>query len=172
MTGAFVAIGSNIDPERNIPAALALLRREVELKAISTFYRTEPAGAPGTPGFFNGVVKIETGSEPRDLKLFVLRGIEKIMGRVRSADKYAPRTIDLDLLLYGARVISEEGLVIPDPDICTRAFVAAPLLELEPGLVLPDSGRRLEDVVKSLPAGSMVPLGRFTRTLRAARAAL
>jgi len=166
MTEAFVSIGSNIDPEKNIPAALELLCREVEVRAISTFYATEPVGAPGTPSFFNGAAKIETGREPRELKLVVLRGIEKKLGRIRSADKYAPRTIDLDLLIYGAIVINEPELVIPDPDICTRAFVAAPLLELAPGLILPDSGKKLEDVVKSLPKGSMIPLAELTQALR------
>lgn len=143
---ACIGIGSNVDPERNIPAALDLLAREVELLDVSTFYRTPPLGHPEQPEFLNGACRVAATMAPRALKFDVLRGIERKLGRVRTEDKYAPRTVDLDVLLYGGAVVDEEDLQIPDPEIRTRPFVAVPLLEVAPDAVLPDTGERLADV--------------------------
>ena len=162
----YIGIGSNVDPERNIIAALRLLKERVRVIAVSSFYLTEPLGSPGAPRFYNGAIKIETDTNPRELKFGVLRHIEKTLGRTRTEDRYAPRTIDLDILLYGDLVAREPDLMIPDPDIPVRPFLAVPLLELQTDLVLPDSGRRLKDVVDLLPAGSLKPLTEFTRNLR------
>lgn len=166
MAVAYLGVGSNIDPETNIPAALRLLRQRVRVTAVSTFYRTEPIGNRDAASFVNGVFQIQTDIPARELKFGVLRAVEEALGRRRAADKYASRTIDLDILVYGELAIREPGLVIPDPDIADRVFLAAPLYELAPGLVLPDSGLALEEVVTRLPAGGMVPLPDFTRRLR------
>jgi 2-amino-4-hydroxy-6-hydroxymethyldihydropteridine diphosphokinase len=136
----YIGLGSNISPEANIARALELLSREVRLGALSTFYRTEPVGPAGQPPFVNGVAQVSTELPPRPLKFEVLRGIEDRMGRRRGPDRYAPRTIDLDVLLHGDMVVNEPGMVLPDPDLRTRPFLAAALLELAPGLVLPVSG--------------------------------
>jgi len=162
----YIGVGSNIDPERNIPAALRLLRDAgAILGAISNFYRTAPLGSPGAPPFHNGVLRIETRLAPRALKFDVLRPIEDALGRQRSADKNAPRPIDLDLLLYGDRVIDEPGLRIPDLEILERPFLAIALHELAPDLVVPGAGRRLSDSLPARPA-DMIPLLDFTRRLR------
>jgi 2-amino-4-hydroxy-6-hydroxymethyldihydropteridine diphosphokinase len=171
---AYVAVGSNIQPEANIPAALDRLLRAVRVAASSTFYRTPPlvchghvplraraddatgsqqqtAAARAThPDFLNGVWLVETGLAARVLKFDVLRRIEEELGRKRLADKYAPRTIDLDLIVYGDAAIAEPDLRVPDPDIRSRAFVALPLLELSPELVLADTGERLAELPVAL----------------------
>lgn len=166
MPTVYIGVGSNIDPEINIPAALLLLGEQVRIVSISTFYQTEPVGVSDSPPFYNGIVGVVTDIPPRELKFEILRNIEEVLGRIRGADKYAPRTIDLDIIVYGNAIINEPGLVIPDPDIVNRAFIAVPLLELEPDLVLPDYEVKLADVVESMPADSMVPLIDFTRRLR------
>jgi dihydroneopterin aldolase/2-amino-4-hydroxy-6-hydroxymethyldihydropteridine diphosphokinase len=129
---AFIAVGSNVAPEENIPEAFGQLRNHARVIACSTFYRTPPLNRPEQPAFINGVWEIETGLLPRAMKFDLLRPIEARLGRVRSKDKYAPRPIDLDILLYGAWVMDEEDLRIPDPDIYSRAFLAWPLYELAP----------------------------------------
>lgn len=162
MTRAFVALGSNIDPERHVPAAVDLLRQRLDVVGVSSFYRSPALGRTDQPPFWNGVVEVRTELEPRELKFDVLRPIESQLGRSRGEDRYAPRTIDLDLLLLGERVIDEPDLVLPDPEIGERPFLAVPLHELAPDLVLPGSGARLADLVARLgehqllrvPAGS------------------
>ena len=137
---AYVAVGSNINPERNVDWALGELARQVEVTGVSTFYRTKPLGDRAQPRFVNGVWRIATTIPARRLKYEVLRGIEAAVGRVRSADPNASRELDLDLVLYGDLVIDEPGLKLPDAEILERPFVALPLLELEPELVLPGGG--------------------------------
>jgi len=166
MPEAYVLVGSNIDPEHNIPTALRMLAERVRVCAISTFYRTEPLGSPGAPPFLNGAVRIETDMEPRELKFGVLREIESALGRTRGPDRYAPRTIDLDIALHGSLIISEPDLEIPDPDIAARSFVAIPLAELAPELVLPGHEITLAEVASRLGKDDMTSLEDFTRTLR------
>lgn len=166
MPRVFVAFGSNIAPETNVPRALDLLAATVRVVEVSTVYRTAPIGRPDQNPFYNGVFLIETGLEPRSLKFDLLRGIEGRLRRVRTADRYAPRTIDLDIALYGNLVVSEPDLAIPDPDITARAFLAAPLAELAPEMVLPGGSETLAQIAKRLDRGEMEPLGEFTSLLR------
>src|SRR5262249_13926867 len=100
MARAFIGIGSNIDPEKNIRQALRQLAQAVRLTAISTFYREPALERPDEPAFYNGVVAVETDLPPARLKQDLLRKIEADLGRRRSSDKFASRPIDLDLLLY------------------------------------------------------------------------
>jgi dihydroneopterin aldolase/2-amino-4-hydroxy-6-hydroxymethyldihydropteridine diphosphokinase len=176
MTRAYVALGSNVDPEANVRAAVRLLAARERVLAASTFYWTE-AIPPGNPEFINGALALETRRRPLDLKLDVLRDIEARLGRIRTADRNAPRPIDCDLLAYGDEVASEPvgegphqttrpGLALPSPDIEKRAFVAIPLLEIAPDLILARSGRRLADVVASLPPHPMVPAVELTGEVR------
>lgn len=163
---AFIALGSNLDAERNVSAALESLGHRLRIVAVSSFYLTPALGSPGSPDFLNGVAEIETELEPLELKQRILLPIEEELGRERSADRNAPRTIDLDLVLYGDLVSHEEGLALPAPEILERPFVALPLLELEPELVLPGTGKRLRELAAALSSADMVPAESFNSRLR------
>lgn len=162
----FVAVGSNIDPERHILEALGRVKQYGRVTGVSTFYRTEPVGRPEQQSFLNGVWRIETSTSARVLKFDCLRVIEADLGRVRTADKWASRTIDLDIILYGDAVIDEPGLRIPDPEIRVRSFIAIPLLELAPDLVLPDTKECLASVVDHNSSLALRAMRGFTRRLR------
>lgn len=163
----YVGVGANLEPERNIRQALELLAAQVDIISISTFYRSDPVGRPEQPPFLNGVLGIRTPLSAPDLKSRVLRPIEERLGRVRTEDKYAARPIDLDILLFDSAIILGQGIQIPDPDIRKRVFIAAPLLELAPDLVLPDTGEPLAAVPCLLEKDRLEPLDSFTQELRA-----
>jgi 2-amino-4-hydroxy-6-hydroxymethyldihydropteridine diphosphokinase len=165
MATVFLGIGSNVEPEKNIPLALKALAGFARLTGVSTFYLTEPVGPADSPAFYNGAARVETEMPPREFKFDVLKKIEDDLGRMRNQDRFTPRTIDLDIVLYDNLVMREPGLVLPDPDVVTRAFLVTPLLELAPALVLP-GGLRLAEIAKSLPTNTMTPLGEFSKALR------
>lgn len=166
MGKAFIGVGANLDPEVNIRRALRLLSEKTRLLAVSSFYRAPAEGRPGQPDFLNGVVAIESDRGPRELKFGTLRGIEEALGRSRTEDKYAPRPIDLDLLLYGALSLRNPDLQLPSPDIERRAFVAVPLAELAPQLRLPGGGEPIAQIAARLAGSSMERLDAFTASLR------
>ncbi len=144
---------------------MRLLQGELGIRAISTFYLTPALKRPADPPFVNGVVEVGDDLGPLEVKER-LRQIEQALGRERTADRFAPRTVDLDLIIYGDEVISSDELTLPHPDVVERPFVAIPLLELAPDLILPDSRRSLRSVVSSLAPYPMQPLGELTRQLR------
>lgn len=165
METAYIALGSNIDPEKNILASLRLLVPE-GLKSVSAVYRTEPIGLPGQPYFYNCVAEVLTSRAPLDLKYEVLRPIESSLGRRRSGeDRYSPRQADLDLIIYDALEVNSRELVLPDPDIYTRPFLAIPLLELAPTLVFPE-GKKLKELADSLDRRGMEELKTYTVMIR------
>lgn len=143
---AYIAVGSNILPGENIPAAVALLAEKLELMSVSNFYRTKALHRSEQADYRNGVVAVRTALGPISLREEVLRPIEAQLDRTRSQDKYASRTVDLDLILYGDEAAQEDDLVLPDPDLRERPFLAVPLLELAPDLVLPDDGTPLAEL--------------------------
>ncbi|MDA8423513.1 MAG: 2-amino-4-hydroxy-6-hydroxymethyldihydropteridine diphosphokinase [Nitrospiraceae bacterium] len=166
MARAFVSVGSNIDPETNVRAALLRLSKETDLRAISTIYLTEPLGRQGQPPFYNCVIEIETPLPPAELKFGVLRNIEAGLGRRRSDDKFAPRTIDLDLILYDDLVMTTPELTLPDPEILERPFLAIALSEIAPGLVLPGSQTGIGEAAAKLSRTGMQPLRTYTDRIR------
>ncbi len=166
MARAFIGVGSNIDPDRNVRRALKLLGQHVDLTGISTFYRTKPVMHRSGPDFYNGVVAVETSEPPAVLKFGILRSIERQLGRTRTADKHAPRTIDLDLLLYGNEVFSTKDLTLPHPDILRQASVAVPLSELAPQLNLPGSGISIQAIADDMPRDELKAMPEYTRSLR------
>ena len=163
---AFISGGSNISPEENVRAALLALARQEQIVAVSTIYRTEPEGRPDQPDFYNCVVEIKTDKTPEALKYQVLRRIEAGLGRQRTSDKFAPRTIDLDLMLYDDLVLDTDSLVLPDPEIASRAFLAVGLSELAPDLTLPGTNSRVAELAACLPHGNMHPLEDYTAQIR------
>ncbi len=140
---AYIGIGSNLgEREDAIAAALDLLRAEggVEVLAVSTLRETDPVGYLDQPRFLNGAVAVETSLAAREL-LGRLLEIERRLGRVRgNGPRFGPRTIDLDLLLYGEETIDEPGLEVPHPRLAERRFALEPLAELDPALEVPGAG--------------------------------
>jgi 2-amino-4-hydroxy-6-hydroxymethyldihydropteridine diphosphokinase len=141
---AFVALGSNLgDREATIRAALAELGREpgVQVVAVSHLVDTEPVGVVDQPRFLNGVAALDTELSARQL-LDLLLHVERRFGRDRERSiPHGPRTLDLDLLLYGHDEIGEPGLTVPHPRLHEREFVLGPLVEIAPGLEVPGKGR-------------------------------
>jgi 2-amino-4-hydroxy-6-hydroxymethyldihydropteridine diphosphokinase len=136
---AYIALGSNLgDRERHLCAALTALRalRDVRDVAVSRIYETAPVGPGEQRPYLNAVARVRTALAPRAL-LDSLLAIERSEGRERGAVRNAPRTLDLDLLVYGEREIDEPGLVVPHPRIAERPFVLEPLCDLAPDLVFP-----------------------------------
>jgi 2-amino-4-hydroxy-6-hydroxymethyldihydropteridine diphosphokinase len=153
MVTVFIGIGSNLgDRLANVNEAIDYLRalENTEVEAVSSIIETEAIGASG-PQYLNGVVKIRTTLSPKDL-LRQLQTIEKALGRVR-AYKNAPRTIDLDILLYGNLVMAGPDLVIPHPHMDERDFVIKPLLEIDPAVEGVLKRLRHESTVKDSKIG-------------------
>lgn len=143
----FVLMGSNIRPEENIRAALRRLRDFMELQAISGVYET-PAVGSGGPNFLNLVLRAACEAEPERLKYEVLRPVEGELGRVRGADKYAPRTMDLDLLIADKKIL--------EPALWLQAHIAIPLADLLPDLAHPETGRALREIADHLGRGGSI----------------
>jgi 2-amino-4-hydroxy-6-hydroxymethyldihydropteridine diphosphokinase len=141
MARAFVGVGANLgDAVGAVKAAIAALAAlpGSRLAAASSLYRTAPVGYVAQPDFVNAAALLETALAPRAL-LAALQALEARAGRDRSF-KDAPRTLDLDLLLYDGAVIDEPGLAVPHPRLHERAFALAPLVEIDPAAVIPGRG--------------------------------
>ncbi len=142
MHTAFIGLGSNLGrPEAQLRRAIAALAElpETRLAAASSLYRSAPVGHADQPDFVNAVAQLSTALTPPVL-LAALLGIEKHFGRERSF-RNAPRTLDLDLLLYDAHILAEPGLELPHPRMHQRAFVLAPLVEIAPDCEIPGKGQ-------------------------------
>lgn len=137
---AVVSLGSNINKEENLPASIRLLAEQCRVVAVSPVYETLPVGLPDQPNFFNAAVIVETELEPAAFKRRVLAHIEGQLKRVRTADRNAPRTIDLDLALYNDEVGEYDGHELPDPDVLCFAHVAVPIADMAPQMVHPKTG--------------------------------
>jgi GTP cyclohydrolase I len=132
-----IALGSNIEKERYLPEAIRLLRRHrrIDVRKVSRFFESDPVGGPpDAPGFFNAAVVAGTDLDPVELRE-ELRHIEDILGRVRTEDRNAPRTIDLDVAYYGDIVAEFDGWRIPDPAAAAAPHVAVPVADVAPTLV-------------------------------------
>ncbi len=150
---AFVALGSNIAPAVNLPAAVRLLAGRCALLARSPVYRTPPQGFADQPDFCNMAVKVETALAPADFKRDVLARIEQALGRLRDPrNKNAPRTIDLDIALWGDQALTygDKPWRVPDPDILRFAHLAVPLADLAPNYVHPETGATLAQIASQL----------------------
>ena len=147
-----MSLGSNIEPEKNLRAAVELLSERLTVIRRSRIFATRAVAALPMPDFLNAAVEVETDRTAGDLKFGVLRDIEGQLGRRRTSDKNAPRVIDLDIALYGAEVIESEalGLLIPDPEILTRLHVVVPLADIAPDRVHPLNGTALEEIARVL----------------------
>ncbi len=143
-----LSLGSNLDPEKNLVHATKLLAERTDLVAISRAFKSKAVGAPESPDFLNAAAKIRFGGTPQVLKFDVLRRIESDLGRVRSTDRNAPRTIDIDISIFGRLVMFDHDcdLVLPAPEILTQAHVILPLADLAPGTIHPETGETLAEI--------------------------
>ena len=151
-----ISIGSNIDKEKNVPVAIDALRAEPQLcvLAVSQIYETDAVDASGEvsaylPAFHNAAAKVETQLSPVELRA-VLRAIEERMGRVRSADKFASRPIDLDVVWYGDETVSLAGHEIPDNDLQRFSHLALPLADIAQDWIHPNLGMTIGQIAADL----------------------
>ena len=157
MNRIFLLLGSNIDKEVNLPAAVAMLCRMCQVVGLSSVYETIPIGLKEQPNFFNMAALIETDLDPCQVKLQIIQPIEIELQRQREVDKNARRTIDLDIVLYNDEVfdyIPDNGQVhhLPDPDVIRFAHVAVPIAELAPDKLHPETGQALSSIAAQLMA--------------------
>ena len=139
---AWIGLGSNLDgPEAQLQRALEALDRlpRSRVVACSSFYRSAPMGPADQPDYVNAVAALDTGLSPLEL-LDALQAVEAAQGRVRGPERWGPRTLDLDILLYGAERIDTPRLKVPHPGMAQRPFVLWPLAEVAPGLEIPGLG--------------------------------
>jgi 2-amino-4-hydroxy-6-hydroxymethyldihydropteridine diphosphokinase len=149
VTLAYVALGANLgDREASIRRAAGL----IGARRLSTILETPPWGIADQPDFLNAVAELESDVGPRPL-LDRLLEVERELGRVRDGTRWGPRTIDLDLLVYGAETSDDPALQLPHPRLHERLFVLVPLAELAPGLVVPGRGS-VEDLLSKLQSGA------------------
>ena len=152
MERVYIGLGSNLaEPLRQLQAALAAIAElpHSQLVTTSSFYASDPLGPPDQPRYVNAVAALDTELAPLEL-LDALQRIEQEQGRVRKAERWGPRTLDLDILLFGERMLHDERLTVPHYHMHARAFVLYPLAELAPSLQLPD-GRVLTELLAACP---------------------
>jgi len=155
---AYIALGANLDdPAAQVRAGFAALAAlpQTRLTARSALYRSAPVGYAEQPDFVNAVAAVETGLAPRAL-LDALLAVERAHGRVRAMPN-GPRTLDLDLLLYGDLQLREPGLTIPHPRMHERAFVLVPLAEIAPACVVPGRGA-VAELLRAIDAAGVTKL--------------
>jgi len=152
MIRVYIALGSNLaKPVDQVNCALEALAHLPRTKRVvcSAFYRSKPLGPQNQPDFLNAVVALDTELPPEEL-LDCTQAIEQNQGRVRKLERWGPRTLDLDMLLYGDRVIHTERLTVPHYDMKNREFMLYPLAEIAPEVVFPD-GESLQTVLTRVP---------------------
>lgn len=151
MTLAYIAIGSNLaSPLEQVNAAVKALGEIPEscVVAVSSYYRTPPLGPQDQPDYLNAAVALETALNAETL-LNHTQHIELQQGRVRKAERWGPRTLDLDIMLFGQAVIKTERLTVPHYDMKNRGFMLWPLFEIAPTLTFPDDNTLLQDYLKN-----------------------
>lgn len=153
MTVVYIAIGSNLaSPLEQVNTAVRAIGEipESRLLAVSSFYRTPPLGPQDQPDYLNAAVALETNLAPEALLDHTQR-IERQQGRVRKAERWGPRTLDLDIMLFGQEVIHTEKLTVPHYDMKNRSFMLWPLFEIAPELHFPDDKQPLNEYLRRLP---------------------
>ena len=143
---AYLSLGSNIEPEHNLPEAVAQLTRFGQIKAASSVWQTAAVGFSDQPDFLNAAVLLETALSAEDLRQQAIAEIENCLGRVRTENKNGPRPIDIDIILFNHDVLTLGQRRIPDPELLERAFVAIPMAEIAPDYVHPEANVTLEEI--------------------------
>ena len=169
MNQVVIALGSNIEKERNMALAIELLQELCTVTAVSPIYETEPVGLLNQPNFLNAAVLLETELSASAIKQQIIGTIETKLKRVRQADKNAPRTIDADIVLFNDAVFAYDGgdgrlRPIPDPDLRKFAHVAVPIADLLPDFPHPETGEPLGQLAKRVLAEVVEEYGRSPLT--------
>lgn len=154
---AYLLLGSNIEPEHNLPAAVQLLAESGDVQRVSHVWESAPADGSDQPNYLNAAVLLRTRLGPGELRGSVISHVERRLGRRRDpANRFAARTIDIDVALFNNDVLEYDGGRIPDPDILTRPFVAVPLAELAPDHVHPEDGRTLGEIAAAFDQSGLI----------------
>lgn len=143
---AYLSLGSNIEPQYNLPRAVGYLSQFGLVRKASTVWETLPVGPTGQPIYLNAAVLLQTSLSAKCLRLEVIARVEVAMGRIRTGDRYAPRTIDIDIMLFDRAILDIGHRHIPDPEIYERKFVALTLAEIAPDYVHPETGQTLQEI--------------------------
>ena len=162
---AYIGLGANLgDPRRQVEEAIQRLKEaeEVEVLRVSNLYRTPPLGPPGQPWYVNAAVQVKTRLTAEEL-MRVLISIERDMGRVRG-ERWGPRLIDLDLLLYNGEIITGPDLTVPHPEMHRRAFVLAPLAEIAPQAWHTVLGKTVAELWENLDAADREAVEKLPNT--------
>jgi 2-amino-4-hydroxy-6-hydroxymethyldihydropteridine diphosphokinase len=148
---AYLGLGANLgDRAANMRKAVRMLGRLSEVTSVSSLYETDPVG-PEQPRFYNAACKIETDLSPRDV-LVLVKEIEREVGRSPGGERWGPREIDIDILLFGDQIVAEKGLAIPHPRMLDRAFVMVPLAEIAAEVRFPGRGETVGELAATVGA--------------------
>ena len=151
---AYLSLGSNIEPENNLPAAVRELGRFGRVLQVSRVWQSIPVGGPGQPDYLNAALLLETALSAIDLKAKAIATVEARLGRMRSTDRNAPRTIDIDIMLFDREQLRLGDRNIPDQEVLERPFVAIPLAEITPGYIHPVTGESLAEIASRFDPNS------------------
>ena len=155
LNAAYLSLGSNIRPAENLREAVRLLTKYGTIRRVSRVWESPPADGGHQPHYLNAAVLLETPLSARALRLEAIADIEVALGRVRVPhDRYAPRTIDIDIALFNCDILTIEHRRVPDPEIAERPFLAQPLAELDPEYVHPGLGMTLDEIARRLSGGA------------------
>lgn len=155
MPVVYIALGSNLQhPLKQVQLAISMLSKlkDITLLSVSPFYRSVPLGPANQPDFLNAVIKVKTSLSPESL-FDMLQKIELRQGRQRQKERFSPRTLDLDILLYDDLILNSSQLTIPHYDLKNREFVLYPLFDIEPDLLFPDGESLVDRLKKTLKNG-------------------
>lgn len=147
---AYLLLGSNIEPEKNLPKAVRLLSQYGHIKKVSSVWQSTAAGFTEQPDFLNAAMLLETGLSPNALRGQAIRTVEDSLDRIRTENKNGPRTIDIDIILFNHDVLNLDTRHIPDPDLLEELFVAIPLAEIAPDYLHPEVNQTLVDIADQL----------------------
>ena len=143
---AYLSLGSNIEPEKNLPAAVRELGCFGRVLRVSSVWQSLPVGGHGQPDYLNAALLLETALSASDLKGKAIAAVEASLGRMRSANRNAPRTIDIDIMLFDREQLRLGERSIPDREVLERPFVAIPLAEISPAYIHPVTGDSLAEI--------------------------
>ena len=151
---AYLSLGSNIEPTINLVKAVKLLAKKNQLVAVSSVWETSPLGTTDQPNYLNAAAIVDTQLTAEQLK-HDIKKIEHGLGRIRQLDKFAPRPIDIDIILFNQQIFMLGQRQIPDPELLERSFVAIPLAEIAPDFVHPELNQSIEALRQAVDTGGV-----------------